>query len=102
MNLETVECLVISTLHLEPLTLEILSDVPFQGDVHPFSLWVDSLRYGYLLHVPEDDEGTGGMPEALYDKEDLRQVVDFAREHGFTKVIIDQDGPSIESLKEYE
>ncbi len=83
----------VSMLHIQPRTSGVL-DVA--AGTNKLNLMVAAYEYGFFVSVPSEPEYSGKVPQ------DIRKVLDFARQQGADVVRLDRDGDEYAELDRYD
>ena len=91
----------LSTAHIDVDTLDKLNEATVNRAL-PY--WVIATEYGWIIRFdtlgardPDDD-----LERWLASRRDLMEIRDLLNKHGYQAAHLDQDGPAIEGLFEYE
>ena len=91
----------ISTAHISAETLDKLNEAT---ETRSLPYWILATEYGWLVRFdmlgaqdPDDD-----LERWLASRRDLMEIRDLLNKYGYQAAHLDQDGPAIEGLFEYE
>lgn len=101
---ETYKTAWISTAHIKPATLVGLNGITENRDL-PY--WIHQTLYGWILRFDALDacgslEEEGAAAHWISQQPDLMEIKGLLSKHGYQAAHLDQDGPVIEGLTEYD
>ena len=101
---ETYKSAWISTAHLNPATLDGLNRITANRDL-PF--WIHGTEYGWIVRF-DAVEAIGLIEEEnraawwIAQQDDIKAIKEALFKHGYQAAHLDQDGPIIEGLEEFD